>query len=445
MELEEIFEGAKKVLEGNWNGKFTIPSATLYPHMWSWDSCFIAIGNSYFNPDRAMKELKYLFDAQWKNGMIPHIVFNEKEKTYFPSADFYEINRSPNAPKHIGTSGMTQPPVHAIACFYIYYNSNDKQRSLEFLKSVYPNLLNFHRYLMTERDPEKSGLVTLFHPWESGRDDSPVWDDPLSRISVKDLPKFERLDLIAVDGAADTIPSNDEYNKFIFLINLMKSYNYDERMMYEKFPFKVKDVSFSGILYIANQILSHMAELIGEDTEEILGWISRTKQNFHKFFSLPSVKGSTNIDTLFYDYDLVINDRIIKRTVSSLAPLYSGLISDQEAKTLVKWISDADFCAEYDTIASTDEKESYFKPVTYWRGPIWINTNWSLWLGLLRYGYTERAEKIRQGVFKLVQNQGFREYYDPTTGQGLGGKNFSWTAALVIDMIKMKNIPFSKL
>lgn len=73
MELGELFEGAKKILEGNWNGKFTIPSPTLYPHMWSWDSCFITIGNSYFNPDRAMKELKYLFDAQWKNGMIPHI------------------------------------------------------------------------------------------------------------------------------------------------------------------------------------------------------------------------------------------------------------------------------------------------------------------------------------------------------------------------------------
>ena len=30
----------------------------------------------------------------------------------------------------------------------------------------------------------------------------------------------------------------------------------------------------------------------------------------------------------------------------------------------------------------------------------------------------------------------------PTTGLGIGGKNFSWTAALVIDMIKMKNLPF---
>ena len=94
--------------------------------------------------------------------------------------------------------------------------------------------------------------------------------------------------------------------------------------------------------------------------------------------------GRSNIsDGLFYDYDLVISDRIIKRTVSSLSPIYTGLVSDHEAEVIVKWISNADFCAEYDAIASTDEKESYFKPVTYWRGPIWINTNWFIRLGLL--------------------------------------------------------------
>ncbi len=129
--------------------------------------------------------------------------------------------------------------------------------------------------------------------------------------------------------------------------------------------------------------------------------MSRTEQNFHKFFSLPSNRGSANSDTLFYDYDLIIKDQIFKRTVSSF-PIASGLVSDQETKALVKWLSDPNFCAVYDTVASADEKESYFKPETYWRGPIWINTNWALWLGLLRYGYIERAERTRQGVFKLA-------------------------------------------
>jgi len=136
-------------------------------------------------------ELEFLFDAQCQNGMVPHIVFNEKDKTYFPASDFYDIRRSPYAPKHIGTSGMTQPPVHAIACYYIYANAEDKTKAKEFLTKIYPKLKRFHNYLLTDRDPERSGLVTIFHPCESGLDDSPVWDEALSKIRIQHMLKFE--------------------------------------------------------------------------------------------------------------------------------------------------------------------------------------------------------------------------------------------------------------
>lgn len=59
-----------------------------------------------------------------------------------------------------------------------------------------------------------------------------------------------------------------------------------------------------------------------------------------------------------------------------------------------------------------------------------------IYLGLLKYGHTDAAGRIKQGILELVTNHGFREYYDAYTGQGLGGKSFSWTAALVMDLIK---------
>jgi hypothetical protein len=120
---------------------------------------------------------------------------------------------------------------------------------------------------MTERDPEKSGLVTIFHPWESGRDDSPIWDDALARVKITVMPKFERLDVKAASSSER--PSDEEYNKFIFLVDTMKLYNYDGKIMYEKYPFKIKDVLFSSILYVANWTLLQIAKLIGEDSEEI--------------------------------------------------------------------------------------------------------------------------------------------------------------------------------
>ncbi len=451
MDTKKVLEDAKQVLDKNWNGRFTIPSTTLYPHQWSWDSGFISIGNSYFESKRAINEIEFLYSAQWKNGMIPHIVFNEKEKTYFPDASFYETFRSADAPKNVGTSGMTQPPVHAISCYYIYNNSKDKSDVKSFLKRMYPKLMEFHRFLTRERDPENSGLITIFHPWESGLDDSPIWDEPLSRIKVHDLPEFKRLDVTAVGGAKETIPSDKEYDKFIYLIELMKNYNYDQKTLYRLFPFKVKDIIFSSIFYVANTYLKKIVNIIEEDgndadQEEIDRWISNTKKNFHKYF-FPAEQNKLGSDesSLFYDYDLIKGECIKKKTIDSLIPLYTGLLSKDDAEVIVRWITHAHYCGEGShchthSIPSTDLEVSYFKPVTYWRGPVWINTNWMIWYGLLKYGYKQEAELIRQGVLELVMNHGFREYYDPYNGLGLGGKDFSWTAALVIDMINNKEI-----
>jgi len=446
MKLDQLFESAKNVLQGNWNGNFTIPSPTLYPHQWSWDSAFIAIGNSYSNTERAIKEIEFLFDAQWTNGMVPHIVFNNKEKTYFPAADFYEITRSPYAPKHIGTSGMTQPPMHAIACYYIYYNDTDSQKtkSKQFLRNIYFKLKLFHKYLMTDRDPEKSGLVTILHPWESGLDDAPVWDHALSKIKIEHVLKFQRLDVVAVDGAKNTIPSDDMYNKFIYMIELMKQFNYDEKRMYENFPFKIKAVIFSSILYIANKYLIKISEIIEEkDTEEIREWISRCEKNFYKYFFPTEQKLEQKEDGLFYNYDIISKDWIQKKTISSLIPIYTGLIPNEQIPSFLKWIlrwSGTEGKSHTAALPSVDVQEPYFKEFTYWRGPVWVNTNWMIYLGLLKYGQIDAAERIKQGILELVSNHGFREYYDAYTGEGLGGKSFSWTASLVMDMIKNTGI-----
>ena len=77
----------------------------------------------------------------------------KKKKRIFLLVDFYEITRSPYAPNHIGTSGMTQSPMHAIACYYIYANDTDNQKTKprEFLKQIYPKLKLFHKYLMTDK------------------------------------------------------------------------------------------------------------------------------------------------------------------------------------------------------------------------------------------------------------------------------------------------------
>ena len=93
--LDEIAAGARRVLDENWLGASTLPSRTLYPHQWSWDSAFIAIGRSWYDEPRAQQELRSLFRGQWADGRVPHIVFNPTvgEEAYFPGPAFWRSSQ----------------------------------------------------------------------------------------------------------------------------------------------------------------------------------------------------------------------------------------------------------------------------------------------------------------------------------------------------------------
>ena len=64
-------QAARAVLHKNDLGDWTKPAPRLYPHQWSWDSAFIAIGLAHVDPDRALRELESLFKAQWRDGRVP--------------------------------------------------------------------------------------------------------------------------------------------------------------------------------------------------------------------------------------------------------------------------------------------------------------------------------------------------------------------------------------
>jgi glycogen debranching enzyme len=76
-----------------------------------------------------------------------------------------------------------------------------------------------------------------------------------------------------------------------------------------------------------------------------------------------------------------------------------------------------------------------FDPRRYWRGPVWVNVNWFLVRGLERLGLTEEAEALRGLTLRLVEASGSSEYYHPSTGEPLGSPEFSWSAALTLDLL----------
>jgi glycogen debranching enzyme len=79
-----------------------------------------------------------------------------------------------------------------------------------------------------------------------------------------------------------------------------------------------------------------------------------------------------------------------------------------------------------------------FHPKLYWSGPSWVNTNWLVIDGLNRYGFKDHASALRETTLEMVDKSGCYEYFDPLNGEAAGAANFSWTAALAIDLLKTK-------
>ncbi|HVH45739.1 MAG TPA: hypothetical protein VM925_25475, partial [Labilithrix sp.] len=111
MNEKTLRASAEAVLQANDRGGYTIPSAKLYPHQWNWDSAFAAIGWAHLDPRRAARELHMLLRGQWKDGLVPHIVFNPAAAHYEPGPATWQTDGAPGAPTNAQASSITQPPV----------------------------------------------------------------------------------------------------------------------------------------------------------------------------------------------------------------------------------------------------------------------------------------------------------------------------------------------
>jgi glycogen debranching enzyme len=83
-------------------------------------------------------------------------------------------------------------------------------------------------------------------------------------------------------------------------------------------------------------------------------------------------------------------------------------------------------------VPSTAPDETCFDALRYWRGPIWAVVNWMIAEGLAESGEAGVANEVRNATRELIAAAGFSEYFDPRDGRGIGGANFSWTAAIYL-------------
>ena len=419
---------ALTVLAENSLGHATAPSRKLYPHQWSWDSAFIAIGYARSDQERAERELRSLFGGQWRDGLLPHIVFTEGAR-YFPGPEFWQTERSADAPVHPRTSGIIQPAVHGTAVWEVFRHAADRERAVAFARELLPKLRAWHEYLYRERTRDGGALVEIWHPWETGMDNSPLWDDALAQIELApaDVPAYERVDVeVAI---ADERPSDRDYDRYAFLVGRFRELDYDPGRIRELTPFAVRPVLFNSLLVQSNRDLAELADAVDADRGPFDGWADATAAELDELWDEET--------GVYRDFDVRAGRPLSSWCAAGFAPLYAGVPAPARAERVLETVaaSALEIGSEGWAATSLPPTDSRFDPRLYWRGPVWPVLNWVLYRGLVRYGFDAPAGRMRNAVLALARDGDFWEHYNPLTGRGHGGERFAWTAALVLDLV----------
>lgn len=426
---------AKQVLEQNDRGTYTQPGSGLYPHQWLWDSCFISIGLRHLDVERAMMELRSLLRGQWHNGMLPNIIFREEPK-YRLSRDQWRSWLNSAAPDDVATSGITQPPMLAEAIYKVGEKMEWPERR-QWYKLMLPSLLEHHLWLYRERDPHNEGLVLQIHPWETGLDNTPpwmaelhehlmpIWIRLLEKYKLDNLIKFFRNDTKVVPEDQRTIVS-ESMAMYDTQLRLRRK-AYDINKILDHSLFNIEDLSFNCILIRANTVLQKIAKAIKvELPDELIQSMAKSSKSLEELWDPYSGQ--------YYSRDFVTHRLLKTSSIATLLPLYSGAITDDRAKQLVKLMENEHLYGTAYPVPSVPPSSFWFSRKRYWQGPTWVNMNWLIIEGLTRYGFKDHAAALRESTIEMVEKSGFYEYFDPISGAPLGQANFSWTASLFIDI-----------
>ena len=425
------------MLEANRRGAWTCPSSTLYPHQWLWDSCFIAMGLAHSDPSRAAGELRSLFRGQWTNGMLPHMIFADGVNDV-GSRRIWQSQRNPRAPRDVATSCITQPPLVAVAVQRVAGALPMAERR-EFLADLQPKLTAYHSWLYTERDPKQVGLVTLIHPWESGLDTSPPWMGALERMPMSwwlrvaaalrlarilRRLRYDTRHLPAVERSSD-----DDGLRMLALAVLAKKHQFDLQRLPPQRAVLIEDLAFNALLVVANRALEEIAADLGQDLPAELVTRFRT--------------ADAALETLwddeagqYFPRDAVTGALIKVPTIATLFPLWSHTLPSTRVAQLVQRLRDPTQYWPAHPVPSVPLDAAQFEEARYWKGPTWVNANWIIIEGLVAHGEAELAASLRDETLELVDAAGCYEYFSAITGEGHGAHDFSWTAALTLDLLQ---------
>jgi len=334
------------------------PSKIHYVGVWQWDAFFHALAYRHIDMKLAEDQIRLVLDHQRQDGMIPDAVHDEGVVTHltFPvEAD------------------VTKPPLVAWIALKLFETS----RNREFLDEIYEPIVRWNNWWFEKNDDDHDGLCQYNHPFSSGLDDSPLWDEGMP-VESPDLNTY---------------------------------------------------------LCMQQEALAYIAWIIGEHQDVTL-WLRRASQMARRMID----RMWDDEAGLFWALRRAPDGKeypVRVLTPFSLYPLWTGRLPKPISNRLIARLTDpAAFWTRY-PIPTVAWHTTKYDPNQMWRGPTWVNINYLFCEGLERVGHADLARELRGRTLDLVmQHDDIFEYYHPETGAHppKAAPIFGWTSAVFIDL-----------
>lgn len=334
------------------------PSKVHYVGVWNWDAYFHALAYRHVDVRLAEDQLRLLLDHQREDGMIPDAVHDEGIVTHLSGPVDADV---------------TKPPLLAWTALKLYETSGH----LDFLDEIYEPLVRWNEWWFAFNDDDRDGLCQYNHPFSSGLDDSPLWDEGMP-VEGPDLNTYLCLQQEALAEIASRIGEKSDVPRWR-----------------------------EGAERIVRRMLEQMW-----DERAGLFWALRRDESGRE-----------------------VPVRVV--TPLSLLPLWTGRLAPRVQRRLIEHLTEErEFWPLY-PIPTVARCDPHYDPNQMWRGPTWVNVNYLFIEALERIGEVALARELRERTLELIlQHEDLYEYYHPETGDHppRAAPIFGWTAAVFIDL-----------
>ncbi len=185
-------------------------------------------------------------------------------------------------------------------------------------------------------------------------------------------------------------------------------------------PSNFEALDLNAMMVVEAESLDSMATALGRPGEAAAWGAKATalRERIERTFWDDSTDFYYHVELKTHRFSSRGHDDLERREIIGFLPLWAGTASAARARRLIVTLTDPARFWRAHGVPSLAADDPYYNPAGYWNGPVWVEWNYLVERGLLRYGRRDLArqltERVADGMIaQLRQNHVFWEMYGP--------------------------------